>query len=68
MPYPHKTTHPMCDCHPFGYYNQAKARGIEDWDIPEEYRPPGFDGNGDFTDMGSWPIPAAPPIAYRLAA
>ena len=39
MPYPHRTTHPLCDQHPFGYYNQAKRAGIADEDIPESYRP-----------------------------
>lgn len=39
MSYPHKANHPMCDQHPFGYYNQAKARGVENHDIPNEYRP-----------------------------
>jgi hypothetical protein len=69
MPYPHKKTHPMCDCHPFGYYNQAKARGIDDNDIPEEYRPPRDEGNDDFTGLDVWPIPGtAPAIAYRIGA
>jgi hypothetical protein len=48
MTYPHKTTHPMCDQHPLGYYNQAKARGIEDQDIPEEYRPHQVDATFPF--------------------
>lgn len=39
MPFPHRPTHPMCDQHPLGYYNQAKRAGIEDNDIPLEYRP-----------------------------
>jgi hypothetical protein len=39
MPYPHRTTHPMCDQHPAGFYNQAKRAGIEDRDIPVEYWP-----------------------------
>jgi hypothetical protein len=55
MPYPHKKTHPMCNCHPLGYYNQAKARGIKDGDIPEEYRPAARQDGGLFDYM---PIPA----------
>lgn len=39
MSYPHKANHPMCDRHPLVYYNQAKARGVEDHDIPSKYRP-----------------------------
>jgi hypothetical protein len=39
MPFPHKTTHPLCDQHPLGYYNQAKRAGVPDEDIPEEFRP-----------------------------
>jgi hypothetical protein len=39
MPFPHKSTHPMCDCHPLGYYNQARRAGVDDQDIPAEYRP-----------------------------
>jgi hypothetical protein len=39
MSYPHKANHPMCDQHSLGYYNQARARGVEDQDIPSEYRP-----------------------------
>ncbi len=39
MSYPHKSNHPMCDQHPYGYYNQAIARGVEHYDIPAEYRP-----------------------------
>jgi hypothetical protein len=39
MPFPHKTTHPMCDQHPSGFYNQAKRQGVEDQDIPREYWP-----------------------------
>lgn len=37
--FPHNRTHPMCDHHPQGFYNQAKARGVSDDDIPIEYRP-----------------------------
>lgn len=36
-PFPHNTTHPMCDKHPRGFYNQAKHRGLADEDIPREY-------------------------------
>lgn len=38
-PFPHKTTHPLCDHHPLGFYHQAKRAGIADEDIPEEFRP-----------------------------
>jgi hypothetical protein len=37
--FPHRTTHPLCDHHPHGYYNQARARGVAHDEIPEEYRP-----------------------------
>ena len=37
--FPHRTTHPLCDHHPHGFYNQARARGVAHDDIPEEYRP-----------------------------
>lgn len=37
--YPHRTNHPLCDQHPHGFYNQARARGVAHEDIPEEYRP-----------------------------
>jgi hypothetical protein len=40
--YPHKTTHPLCDKHPEGIYNQMKMRGIADEDIPPEYLPERF--------------------------
>lgn len=36
-PYPHRTTHPLCEQHPHGPYNQAKRRGLADDDIPLEY-------------------------------
>lgn len=39
MTFPHKATHPLCDRHPLGYYNQAKRAGIADEDIPSEFRP-----------------------------
>ena len=39
-PFPHRTTHPCCDQHPHGYYNQARARGVAHDDIPPEYWPP----------------------------
>ena len=35
----HRTTHPYCDHHPLGFYNQARARGVAHEDIPMEYRP-----------------------------
>lgn len=41
--FPHNKTHPLCDHHPYGFYNQAKCKGISDEDIPIEYRPPGAD-------------------------
>lgn len=37
--FPHRTTHPLCDQHPHGFYNQARAMGVAHDDIPEEYRP-----------------------------
>lgn len=37
--FPHRATHPLCDSHPHGFYNQARARGVAHDDIPEEYRP-----------------------------
>lgn len=35
--FPHNTTHPLCDHHPQGFYNQAKVRGVADEDIPLEF-------------------------------
>jgi hypothetical protein len=35
--FPHNTTHPLCDHHPRGPYNQAKLRGVADEDIPLEH-------------------------------
>lgn len=37
--FPHRTTHPLCDQHPHGFYNQARAQGVAHDEIPEEYRP-----------------------------
>ena len=37
--YPHRVTHPYCEQHPEGIYNQAKRAGYEDADIPIEYLP-----------------------------
>lgn len=37
--FPHRTTHPLCDQHPHGFYNQARAQGVAHEDVPEEYRP-----------------------------
>jgi len=37
--FPHNTTHPMCNQHPQGHYNQAKRAGIEDDDIPLDVMP-----------------------------
>lgn len=34
--FPHNTTHPLCDHHPRGLYNQAKRQGISDTDLPLE--------------------------------
>jgi len=38
-PFPHRITHPSCDQHPHGIYNQARARGVAHDDVPIEYRP-----------------------------
>lgn len=35
--FPHRTTHPLCDQHPQGIYNQARARGVAHEDIPAEF-------------------------------
>ena len=35
--FPHRVTHPYCDQHPFGFYNQARAKGVAHDDIPVEY-------------------------------
>jgi hypothetical protein len=37
--FPHNKTHPYCDHHPHGFYNQARAKGVAHEDIPHEYRP-----------------------------
>jgi hypothetical protein len=37
--FPHKKDHPLCDHHPHGYYNQARAQGVAHDDIPEDFRP-----------------------------
>lgn len=37
--FPHRITHPYCDHHPHGFYNQARARGVAHEDVPEEFRP-----------------------------
>lgn len=37
--FPHRTHHPLCDHHPHGFYNQARARGVAHDDIPEEFWP-----------------------------
>lgn len=37
--FPHRTTHPLCDQHPHGFYNQARAKGVAHEDIPKEYWP-----------------------------
>lgn len=34
---PHKTSHPLCENHPHGIYNQAKMRGVSDEHIPLEH-------------------------------
>lgn len=35
--FPHRVTHPYCDHHPLGFYNQARARGVAHEDIPVQY-------------------------------
>jgi hypothetical protein len=35
--FPHRVTHPYCDNHPRGFYNQARAKGVAHEDIPVEY-------------------------------
>jgi hypothetical protein len=37
--FPHRPHHPLCDNHPHGFYNQARARGVAPEEIPYEYRP-----------------------------
>lgn len=37
--FPHRTTHPYCDQHPHGFYNQARAKGVAHEDVPEKFRP-----------------------------
>lgn len=37
--FPHNTTHPECDQHQSGFYNQAKRRGVTDDDIPLAHMP-----------------------------
>lgn len=37
--FPHQPDHPLCDQHPHGFYNQARARGVAHEDIPHGYRP-----------------------------
>lgn len=37
--FPHRNTHPLCDHHPHGFYNQARAMGVAPEDIPLEYHP-----------------------------
>jgi hypothetical protein len=32
--FPHQTTHPLCDENPLGPYNQLKARGVSDDEMP----------------------------------
>lgn len=39
--FPHRTTHPLCDHHPHGFYNQARAKGVAHEDVPVEFRPKG---------------------------
>lgn len=39
MSFGHKKDHPMCDCHPHGFYNQTKFREFGDEDIALEYFP-----------------------------
>lgn len=35
--FPHRRSHPCCDNHPQGTYNQAKRAGLSDDDIPVEH-------------------------------
>ena len=35
--FPHRVTHPFCDQHPRGYYNQARAQGVAHHEIPAEF-------------------------------
>lgn len=44
--FPHRVTHPYCDHHPLGFYNQARARGVAHEDIPVQY------GGGKVDDGG----------------
>lgn len=37
--FPHRTTHPLCDEHPHGFYNQARAQGVAHEEIPSDYHP-----------------------------
>lgn len=36
-PIPHKTSHPFCDQHPRGIYNQLRREGVPEEEIPLEY-------------------------------
>lgn len=35
--FPHRVTHPYCDKHPRGFYNQARQQGVAHEDIPAEH-------------------------------
>lgn len=35
--FPHRTSHPCCEQHPQGIYNQAKRAGVKDEEIPIEH-------------------------------
>jgi hypothetical protein len=37
--FPHNTTHPLCDNHPNGHYNQAKHAGVKDDELPFDVVP-----------------------------
>ncbi len=60
--FPHNTTHPCCDKHPQGIYNQALARGVAHEDIPAEFWP--REGEPPMTDpMTRWDYYAASALA-----
>lgn len=37
--FPHQRTHPLCDENPLGPYNQARARGVTDDEMPLDALP-----------------------------
>lgn len=51
LAFPHNKTHPLCDHHPEGVYNQARHKGVAHEDIPAEFHPvkkEAFDGGCPF--------------------